>query len=98
MDTVVPGNPDTSELYKRLITTEAAKRMPLNQPQLSTQAINTIRNWILAGAPDWASNLHNRWPTLSLHDENAQYHRDTPDVTFIVRPYLCPILHNDPPL
>ena len=51
---VVPGNPDASELYRRLITTETAKRMPLGQPQLSTQAINTIRNWILAGAPDWA--------------------------------------------
>ena len=52
--TVVPGNPDASELYQRLITTETAKRMPLGQPQLSPQAINTIRNWILAGAPDWA--------------------------------------------
>ena len=52
--TVVPGNPDVSELYNRLITTDAAKRMPQQQPPLSTQAINTIRNWILAGAPDWA--------------------------------------------
>ena len=51
---VVPGNPDASELYKRLIIAETAKRMPLGQSQLSTQAINTIRNWILAGAPDWA--------------------------------------------
>ncbi|MYE91675.1 hypothetical protein F4X33_22065, partial [Candidatus Poribacteria bacterium] len=51
---VVPGNPDASELYKRLITTEAAKRMPLGQPQLPAQSIDTIRNWILAGAPDWA--------------------------------------------
>ena len=51
---VVPGNPDASELYKRLITTETAKRMPLGQPQLPDQSINTIRNWILAGAPDWA--------------------------------------------
>ena len=53
--TVVPGNPDASELYKRLITTETAKRMPLGQPQLSAQAIDTIRNWILAGAPDWTA-------------------------------------------
>ena len=53
--TVVPGNPDASELYNRLLTTDAAKRMPLGQPQLSTQAIDTIRNWILAGAPDWAA-------------------------------------------
>ena len=52
---VVPGNPDASELYKRLITTEAVKRMPLGQPQLPAQMIDTIRNWILAGAPDWAA-------------------------------------------
>ena len=53
--TVVPGNPHTSELYNRLITTDTAKRMPLNQPPLSNQEINTIRNWILAGAPDWTA-------------------------------------------
>ena len=53
--TVVPGNPHTSELYNRLIITEVAKRMPLNLPPLSTQAVNTIRNWILAGAPDWVA-------------------------------------------
>ena len=53
--TVVQGNPAASELYNRLVTTETAKRMPLGQPQLSTQAIDTIRNWILAGAPDWAA-------------------------------------------
>ena len=53
--TVVQGNPAASELYNRLVTTDAAKRMPLQQPQLSAQAIDTIRNWILAGAPDWAT-------------------------------------------
>ncbi len=52
---VVPGNPDASELYNRLLTTDTAKRMPLGQPQLPAQAIDTIRNWILAGAPDWAA-------------------------------------------
>ena len=51
---VVPGNPDASELYSRLLTTDTAKRMPLGQPQLPVQSINTIRSWILAGAPDWA--------------------------------------------
>ena len=29
--------------------------MPLGQPQLPSQSIDTIRNWILAGAPDWAT-------------------------------------------
>ena len=52
---VVPGNPDASELYNRLLNTDTAKRMPLGQPQLPAQSINTIRNWILAGAPDWAT-------------------------------------------
>ena len=52
---VVPGNPDASELYNRLLTTDAAKRMPLGQPQLPPQSIATIRNWILAGAPDWTA-------------------------------------------
>ena len=54
--TVVPGNPDASELYNRLLTTDIAKRMPFNQSQLPAQAIDTIRNWILAGAPDWAAS------------------------------------------
>ena len=52
---VVPGSPDASELYNRLLNTDTAKRMPLGQPQLSLQAIDTIRNWILAGAPDWTT-------------------------------------------
>ena len=54
--TVVPGNPNASELYNRLLTTDIAKRMPYNQPQLPAQSIDTIRNWILAGAPDWVAS------------------------------------------
>ena len=51
---VVPGNPDDSELYKRLLgPTENGVQMPLGQPPLSAQAIETIREWILAGALDW---------------------------------------------
>ena len=63
--TVVPGNPDASELYNRLITTDTAKRMPLNQPQLPAPAIDTIRNWILAGAPDWAATSTTDTPFIS---------------------------------
>ena len=53
--TVMPGNPEASELYKRLLITDTAKRMPLGSPPLSAPAIDTIRRWILAGAPDWAA-------------------------------------------
>ena len=50
---VVPGSPITSELYTRLFTKDLTKRMPFGQPQLSGEAITTIGNWILAGAPNW---------------------------------------------
>ena len=53
--TVIPGNPNASELYKRLLgPTENGAQMPFAQPQLSVQSIDTIRRWILSGAPDWA--------------------------------------------
>ena len=42
-----------SELYRRLIDSNLAKRMPLNQLQLSAQEIGVIGNWIQAGAPSW---------------------------------------------
>lgn len=51
--TVVPGNPEGSVFYQRLIETDENKRMPLQQPPLSAEAIETIRQWIEAGAPDW---------------------------------------------
>ena len=50
---VVPGKTIESELYKRLLTNDPAKRMPLGQPQLPPAAILTIGNWIQAGAPNW---------------------------------------------
>ncbi len=51
---VVPGDPDSSVFYQRLIETNLAKRMPLGQPALDPEAIETIRQWIAAGAPDWS--------------------------------------------
>ena len=51
--TVIPGNPDGSEFYRRLIETAVEKWMPLGQPPLPPASINTIRQWIQAGATDW---------------------------------------------
>ena len=50
---VVQGKPIESELYRRLLEKDPAKRMPLGQPQLSPAVILTIGNWIQAGAPSW---------------------------------------------
>ncbi len=51
---VVPGAPESSRLYKRLLG-EGGQLMPLGGPPLPDSQIETVKNWILAGAPDWAS-------------------------------------------
>ncbi len=50
---VVPRRPGASELYQRLIEKRLERRMPLRQPPLTPAAVDTIRRWILAGAPNW---------------------------------------------
>ena len=50
---VVREKPIESELYRRLLEKDPAKRMPLGQPQLPGAAIETIGRWIQAGAPSW---------------------------------------------
>ena len=51
---VIPGQPDTSELYLRLLgDTDSGSQMPLGQEPLDFEAIATIRRWIESGAPDW---------------------------------------------
>ena len=54
---VIPGNPDASIFYRRLIETAVEKRMPLGEPPLAPAAVETIRQWIQAGAPDWNAFL-----------------------------------------
>ena len=53
---VVAGDPNGSVFYQRLIETNVAKRMPQGQPALDPAAIETIRQWIATGAPDWDAN------------------------------------------
>ncbi|MCY4553250.1 MAG: SUMF1/EgtB/PvdO family nonheme iron enzyme [Candidatus Poribacteria bacterium] len=51
---VIPGQPDASELYLRLLgDTDTGSQMPLGQDPLDAEEIATIRRWIEAGAPDW---------------------------------------------
>ena len=52
--TVIPGNPDASEFYRRLIVDTPEKpQMPWGSPALSAEALATIHQWIAAGAPTW---------------------------------------------
>ena len=51
---VIPGQPDASELYLRLLgDTDSGSQMPFGQEPLDPEEIATIRRWIEAGAPDW---------------------------------------------
>ena len=46
---VIPGQPDASELYLRLLgDTDNGSQMPLGQEPLDPEAIATIRRWIEA--------------------------------------------------
>ncbi len=51
---VIPGDPNASELYKRLLA-DGGALMPLGGPPLPDAEIETVKNWISAGAPDWAT-------------------------------------------
>ena len=58
---VISGQPDASELYKRLLGhTENGAQMPPNRPPLTDKAIEIIRVWIENGAPDWNVMDNNR--------------------------------------
>jgi WD40 repeat protein len=48
---VVPGQPDQSELFERLVTHDEDDRMPQDDEPLSTEQIALFREWISAGAP-----------------------------------------------
>ncbi len=62
---IIPGNPQASEFYQRLIETAPEKRMPLNAPPLSQAAIDTIREWIAIGAPDWRDTFEPDGPFIT---------------------------------
>src|SRR5690349_6244937 len=51
---VVPGQPDQSELLRRVHATDPAKRMPLDADPLPPETIDVLRRWVAAGAREGA--------------------------------------------
>ncbi|MXV74048.1 hypothetical protein F4Z99_07200 [Candidatus Poribacteria bacterium] len=73
--TIVPRNPNASEFLKRLIEDTPEKpRMPWGQPALSDDAIQTIRLWIQAGAPDWEVQYDVNFITTDAMLDTIQAH------------------------
>ncbi len=54
---IVPGKPDESSLYQMLIEADEDVRMPKNAPALSSNDVDTIRQWILASAPKFPEDV-----------------------------------------
>ena len=53
-EAVVPGNPNASPFYQRLLPNlPVHQRMPLGRDPLTPEEIQIVRRWIEAGAPDW---------------------------------------------
>ena len=76
--TVIPGNPNASEFFKRLIEDTPEKpRMPWGQPALSADAIEMIRRWIQGGAPDWEVQYDVNFITTDAMLNTIQEHLDT---------------------
>jgi mono/diheme cytochrome c family protein len=53
---IVPGNPDQSELLRRLTSTDPRHRMPLGGKPLPTEQVELVRRWIVEGAV-WPDDL-----------------------------------------
>ena len=75
--TVIPGNPKGSEFYQRLIEKTLGKRMPLGQPPLAPELIETIRRWIEVGAPNWQVQYDINFITTDAMLDTIQGHLET---------------------
>ena len=54
---IVPGKPNQSELYRRIIHEHPEKRMPLDAPSLTEKEVNLLKTWIEEGA-EWRPTGH----------------------------------------
>ena len=76
--TVIPGNPNASEFLKRLIEDTPEKpRMPWGAPALSDGALETIRQWIAVGAPNWEVQYDVNFITTDAMLDTIQGHLET---------------------
>lgn len=81
-DAVVAAKPDDSELFRRLTTTDAKERMPLDSDPLPAEQIALIRRWIMEGAafdgPNPAAELITIVPPPTHPEPPAAYRHTLP--------------------
>lgn len=71
---LVPGKPEESELYKRLVTSDPAKHMPpaKSKKELTKLQIELVRQWIAQGAKyqkHWSLLAENKVPLPEVKDK-----------------------------
>lgn len=86
---IVPGNPEASEIYRRISSDNKAQRMPpayLGHDKLNPKQIELVRQWIAEGAewqPFW-SFIPPKRPTAPAV-KNAQWVRNPIDAFILAR-------------
>jgi hypothetical protein len=65
---IIPGDPDHSELVKRIMNKDPEERMPYRHAALSDEEINTLKRWIKEGA-QWG----NHWAYVPVKQVDVPY-------------------------
>ena len=76
---VIPGDPENSELYKRLLGPgeDGGAQMPLGGQPLSQESIDTISRWITEGALDWTTSQFDDFISTGTIYDSIQTHLAT---------------------
>jgi len=72
---IVPGKPEESELYKRLVTPDTEERMPKGKPALPAEELEILRAWIASGA-SWPEDL-GHWAYRPVAEALIPHPRDS---------------------
>jgi hypothetical protein len=80
---IIPGNPDDSELIKRVLSEDPDERMPYHAEPLASDEIDKLRRWIKQGAY-WEDHWAYRKPVKPQVPEKESGWAKTPVDNFIL--------------
>ena len=93
---LVPGNPEASELFTRLTLTDPDERMPYHGEPLPAADIEKIRKWIAQGA-NWAVHWSYNPPVKPALPEDKTAWATTDIDRFVLQKMTAQHLHPSPP-
>jgi hypothetical protein len=66
LPTIIPGDPENSELMKRITHANSDDRMPFDRPPLSTEQVSLLSKWIEQGA-EWEDH----WSFIPVKEQQV---------------------------